>query len=233
VIATSVLQRSSLQQQSRPSPEGAQPISPAGASLGIGHANDNDLIVKDPHVSAHHCRLWRDGERLVLEDLSATNGTYVNGERISLKEVVCGDTLVLGRYSFDLSAAIVARLPQATEATAPGDQAIRRTVGRDGRAGKNDIVIDHPEVSRQHAAFTRCGSGWTVKDMGSTHGTFAHSPQNRVTSARVTDKDTVYFGTYPFPVSRLRQTLLGAPATGGFSVERQVWVVGRRAAATS
>ncbi|MFW6068455.1 MAG: FHA domain-containing protein [Chloroflexota bacterium] len=43
------------------------------------------------------------------------------------------------------------------------------TVGRDPMA---DIVLSDPEVSRQHARFTRTEEGYELQDLGSTNGTF-------------------------------------------------------------
>jgi pSer/pThr/pTyr-binding forkhead associated (FHA) protein len=45
------------------------------------------------------------------------------------------------------------------------------TVGRDPG---NDIVIGHPEVSRQHTRIVRQGDQVVVEDMGSTNGTFVN-----------------------------------------------------------
>ena len=43
----------------------------------IGRAFDNDVVIDDPHVAAHHVRVYRgeDGE-LVAEDLGTVNGLY-------------------------------------------------------------------------------------------------------------------------------------------------------------
>ena len=49
----------------------------------IGSRTDCDLVVNLPRVSGHHCRLTRDDQGYVLEDLGSTNGTYVNGVRVS------------------------------------------------------------------------------------------------------------------------------------------------------
>ena len=40
-----------------------------------------------------------------------------------------------------------------------------------GRAPSNDIVIDHPTVSAQHARLTKSPSGYCIKDLESTNGT--------------------------------------------------------------
>lgn len=63
----------------------------------IGKANDNDFILDDPHVSRHHARLIRqeDGAWL-LEDLSSTNGTFVNDLQVSKKRITSIDRIRLG-----------------------------------------------------------------------------------------------------------------------------------------
>jgi pSer/pThr/pTyr-binding forkhead associated (FHA) protein len=40
-----------------------------------------------------------------------------------------------------------------------------------GRAPSNDIVIDHPTVSAQHARLAKSPSGYRIKDLESTNGT--------------------------------------------------------------
>jgi pSer/pThr/pTyr-binding forkhead associated (FHA) protein len=48
-------------------------------------------------------------------------------------------------------------------------------LGRDivmiGRAPSNQIVIDHPTVSAQHAVLVKTGASYSLKDFDSTNGT--------------------------------------------------------------
>lgn len=63
----------------------------------LGKANDNDFIVDDVYVSRYHAQLIRqDDGSWMLEDLSSTNGTFVNDQQISKKRVSSGDTIRLG-----------------------------------------------------------------------------------------------------------------------------------------
>jgi Nif-specific regulatory protein len=43
----------------------------------VGRAPDNDLVLTDPHVSAHHLRIITGPSRTMLEDLRSTRGTIV------------------------------------------------------------------------------------------------------------------------------------------------------------
>jgi len=61
------------------------------------------------------------------------------------------------------------------------------TLGRDPR---NDVVVDHPQVSRRHARIIRQSNAWVIEDMDSTNGTFVNG--TRVTEPRaLTQGDTI------------------------------------------
>ncbi len=55
----------------------------SGDSLTMGRAQDNDLVLDDPQASRYHARLVRKENATVVEDLGSTNGTLVNGRRIT------------------------------------------------------------------------------------------------------------------------------------------------------
>ena len=48
-------------------------------------------------VSRLHCRLTAAADTLEVEDLSSTNGTYVNDKRITRAQIGSGDRLRVGR----------------------------------------------------------------------------------------------------------------------------------------
>ena len=62
-----------------------------------------------------------------------------------------------------------------------------------GRAPSNQIVIDHPTVSAQHALLLRVRDSYSLKDLNSTNGTQING--DFVTDAELKDGDTIRFGS--------------------------------------
>lgn len=63
----------------------------------IGRDITNDITINDPEVSRHHLRFTRGAGGFTLEDLGSTNGTFVNGQRLTgAKPLNNGDMLGLG-----------------------------------------------------------------------------------------------------------------------------------------
>jgi len=69
----------------------------SGAIKTIGRAPRADFIVDRALVSRLHCRLTADDEKLEVQDLSSTNGTFVNGKRVVRARIASGDRLRVGR----------------------------------------------------------------------------------------------------------------------------------------
>jgi pSer/pThr/pTyr-binding forkhead associated (FHA) protein len=64
--------------------------------LTLGRGLNNDIILEDTRVSRHHAQLRYKTRRFWVTDLNSTNGTYVNGERISEVDLRHGDVVSLG-----------------------------------------------------------------------------------------------------------------------------------------
>ena len=68
-----------------------------GDQLTIGRDASNGVAINDAEVSRKHSRLTFQGGKYVLEDLGSTNGTFVNGQRLSGPAVLKpGDVVSLG-----------------------------------------------------------------------------------------------------------------------------------------
>jgi pSer/pThr/pTyr-binding forkhead associated (FHA) protein len=104
--------------------------------LVIGRDPSCGCVVNLPTVSSRHARLKRSGDRISIEDLASSNGTFVNGERIDGEvDVRPGDLIGLGGYAM-----LLAVEPEATVAEnvgPPGEagSSRRAPVGTDGQPG--------------------------------------------------------------------------------------------------
>ena len=64
----------------------------------LGRSPDADVLLDDPYASMFHLRLTIDGDTMVLADLGTTNGTYVNGRRITSPVTLnAGDSVQVGK----------------------------------------------------------------------------------------------------------------------------------------
>lgn len=71
------------------------------ADITIGRDDDNTLTVDLSTVSRHHARLVQTATTCHVEDLGSTNGTFVNGDRVTTRrELRSGDLLKIGGAVF-------------------------------------------------------------------------------------------------------------------------------------
>ena len=59
----------------------------------IGRLDDNTFQIPDPSVSSHHCEILLRGSDVVVKDLDSTNGTFLNGHKITEGVLKPGQTL--------------------------------------------------------------------------------------------------------------------------------------------
>jgi pSer/pThr/pTyr-binding forkhead associated (FHA) protein len=69
-----------------------------GPATVIGRSPDADIVIDDPYASDFHVRLgFQDGE-VMVHDLGSTNGTYVNGRRVTVPTTLGkGDSVQVGK----------------------------------------------------------------------------------------------------------------------------------------
>jgi hypothetical protein len=62
----------------------------------LGRSRECDLRIDDPNVSRRHAELRQEGATYWLIDLDSTNGTELNGRRVTRAKLSDGDTITLG-----------------------------------------------------------------------------------------------------------------------------------------
>ncbi len=64
--------------------------------ISIGRSIENEIALDLVALSRKHCVVFRQGKHVYVRDLESTNGTFVNGERIKLRQLKDGDRVFLG-----------------------------------------------------------------------------------------------------------------------------------------
>ncbi len=85
-----------------------------GRAFTVGRAATCDLPIQDPTVSRRHAELELAGAGVRVRDMGSTNGTYLDGTRITDALVTSGSHIAFGKVDFE----VVAELPAAVQETA-------------------------------------------------------------------------------------------------------------------
>ncbi len=78
-------------------PHAGQSIPLLQTTLTIGREHDNNIEIKDADVARYHARILNERGRYVVEDMSSTTGTWVNGERKQRATLGQGDVIRIGQ----------------------------------------------------------------------------------------------------------------------------------------
>jgi hypothetical protein len=71
--------------------------------LTIGRSSESGLVIRDDYTSTHHARLMLWNDQWVIQDLDSTNGTFLDGSRVTLPTPVpLGTPVTIGTTSFEL-----------------------------------------------------------------------------------------------------------------------------------
>jgi pSer/pThr/pTyr-binding forkhead associated (FHA) protein/tetratricopeptide (TPR) repeat protein len=70
----------------------------------IGRGKDCDIILNDKRSSRKNAMISRAGLRFLIKDLNSSNGTYVNGEKITELELSGDDLIKIGNVEFQFKA---------------------------------------------------------------------------------------------------------------------------------
>jgi predicted component of type VI protein secretion system len=79
---------------------------------------DNAFQIAEPSVSSRHCEILLQGGEVLVKDLNSTNGTFINGEKITERVLKPGQTLRLGNVELKLDAPGAPAAPSAPSAPA-------------------------------------------------------------------------------------------------------------------
>lgn len=82
---------------------GGDPIPLLKPTLVVGRRESADIVLRFPNVSSSHCQLSIVDGYWHVKDLGSSNGTKVNGIRVSEHRVDPGDTLSVAKHDYEVN----------------------------------------------------------------------------------------------------------------------------------
>ena len=169
-------------------------------NLILGRDENCQVQISDKIVSHQHAQLIFCEEGLFIQDLSSSNGTYLN--RIKLNNNELTRLNLNDKIQFSISDKIMISVTEFStqEEAVYSDSIISKfksknivVLGRD----KNvcDIVIDNPTISRKHATIVKKKGAYIISDEGSTNGVFINGRKIR-RSVTITKSDVIFIGSH-------------------------------------
>lgn len=149
--------------QSGPNPGKIFPLE--GDVITIGREADNAIVINDAEVSRKHTQLMFQGGKYVVTDLGSTNGTFLNGQRLTGQHVLQpGETISLGEHislmyesmvQIDPNATMLSNnIPSAARQTAVPVQPVRPAVPAESQSSYAGNVPSGPSYSTPAPAKT-------------------------------------------------------------------------------
>ena len=116
----------------------------------IGRVEDNTFQIAEASVSSHHCEVLLRGSDVVVRDLNSTNGTFVNGEKVTESVLKPNQILRLGQIEIRLETDA-----PAAQTKKPLDQTLVMQRG---------VSLNELEQGARTGGFDTKGSGFSKKD---------------------------------------------------------------------
>ncbi len=169
---------------------------PIGRQMTIGRGSGNDLVLNALFASRRHAQVWQQGDRVIIEDLTSTNGTFVNGQRLDRPRFLNHNDVILigdGHLTF------VAAPDRASDVTPP--QGVFQVIASQVACPACGMM-NHPQAQ----VCARCGHSLPPRG----------EPARRRAGGSLTPTDPVFARPFPAPTV---VTPPGRPSRSG------VWIL--------
>jgi len=172
----------------------------------VGRKPDNDIVIDNPTVSGHHCKILQVGDSFFVEDLNSSNGVFVNAKKTIKSGLKHNDVIGIAKHALKFidegfkeaplaPAAAGAPEPDATVMLAPQKQqeiAAAVTAAAQKKPAVVRVIkgmVDVPEYELK-APSTYIGKSDRVQIKIKGTGIFGSAPEN---AAMIANRSDGYF----------------------------------------
>src|SRR5215467_1539952 len=107
--------------------------------LTVGRRPDNDIVIDNPTVSGHHCKITMMGDLFFVEDLNSSNGVFVNAQKVDKSVLKDKDVISIAKHALKFIDESHPQEPTAEPLPA-------------SNANPDATMMISPEKQREHAA---------------------------------------------------------------------------------
>jgi len=189
------------------------------------------------NISSEHAQLIQDeNNNLYIVDLGSTNGTFINNKKIEKGVQYPFSVNDIVRFSGDGGLTIVfnpdnfSSVPKSTPTPASSekfgttdiiDKFRNKSMLTLGRSPENDVMLDHPIVSRQHATIEQKGKdNYILTDLNTLNGTFLNG-RRIAGSVTVNESDVIIIGRFKLSLRGKAQDLTKEVAIRAEQISKQ------------
>jgi hypothetical protein len=168
--------------------KGNEYLLPPSGEVCIGRSSDIDVVLIEDMVSRKHAQITINGNELKIEDLGSTNGTFVNGERITEMKLQQGDRILIGTSIMKLVEADKDIRQTSVGAPSPAkieDTSVKRVTGYGNRSMTGTISeVPLPDLIQLFSTSKKTGT--LIIRVGSVEGKL-HLDAGRIIYATVSN----------------------------------------------
>jgi putative nucleotidyltransferase with HDIG domain len=111
-------------------------LEPGNLPLTIGRDPENVIVLEHTAISRFHCKITCEKDQYFVQDLGSTNGTYLNGRRITRERLSPGDELIIANIGI---------VVEATHSTIiDARPALNVTVSIDAQPKRSSVTVADP-----------------------------------------------------------------------------------------
>jgi len=204
----------------------------------IGRDTSCDISCPEyKNISSQHAQLIQDeNNNLYVLDLGSTNGTFINNRKIekgvqypfSANDIVSfsGDGGLTIVFNPDDFSSVPKSSPKPASSENFGttdiiDKFRNKSMLTLGRSPENDVMLDHPIVSRQHATIEQKGKdNYILTDLNTLNGTFLNG-RRIAGSVTVNESDVIIIGRFKLSLRGKAQDLTKEVAIRAEQISKQ------------
>ncbi len=195
-------------------------------NLVAGNSENATLKFDNSLISRNHLQLiYDENGKLHLQDLGSTNGTFLNGNKITegenytlkIKDKIelagkKGILILVEDHSFE-------NIDSKAETNIIDKLKSKNSISI-GRSVDCDIILDSSNVSRKHASIEKSSNGtFIIKDLNSLNGTFVNG--KKVYGAlEITNNDKIYIGKHQLSLSGKTKDLINELAISAIGIQK-------------